>query len=595
MVGTFWYLAGFDGGFETAAVRLAGLGLLATGAGGVAVLEASRLPTTARILLAGWGLGALASLTFASVRSDFVHPALTYGLVPIVALSGMRLWRRRWGPGAVLLILLASLGSYWQNALWSWWGQILSDSPGPAWQPLSWHNQSSILMGALGVVFLGATLTGGRLTAAACGLASTAALAGCWLSGSRGGVAATALGITVTVLAALRLKGRRRPLPRLGAVLLSAVLLVGLLLHLPGGSGPTTHPLAARAEPVDGALQLRLDHIQAGLGMFSARPLWGHGLGSYGRVAAQFSSPSAHLTSSAHSEPAEALAEGGLAFGLPFIAAYLAAATLVALALLRPHRLMGPLAGPSEVRGPLALGAAGVVAALLLHGAADFDWLYPVLPALLALGVGILCAETFRPSEGRWWEGLVVVPVVALLGAGGIGAAVESLGSGPAPWDATAALSASLWLSGREDYEEAERSLVRAAAWNPGDSRLATVGAVLHYQAGFASPEDLTATLHVGRSPFSMFNLVAEVLIDGGDYAEARATLQEVLASYPSHLAWRPQGAARLTWALAIRLEGETRGCRSALQAGRRASADPLVGESGDSLARLARSYCQGQ
>lgn len=591
LLGTLWHMAGFDGGFETAMVPLSRVAALAVAAVAVGVLEAARLPLMGRLILAGWGLGALASLVWAAERSGFVHPAITYGLVPMVALAGMRVWRRSWGPAAVLVVLLGALGAYWHDAFLAWWGHLLSGNQRPVWLALSWHNQSSMLMGALGLILLGPALLARRLVAGGSGLASAMGMAGAWLAASRGGILATGLGILVVGVGAVRLAGWRSLL-RMGAVLATGALIVTSLLNLPGGPGLDAQPLAQRNEAASTSLGLRVAHAEAALGMFVDRPLTGYGLGSYRRIAPQFSSPAAHLTSTAHSEPAEALAEGGLAFGIPFLGTSLAAAWLVLMALARPGRIGRP-ESPAEVRGPLALGAAGAVAALAMHGAADFDWLYPMLPGLLGLGLGILTAQAITLRQAPWRDGLVVVPIAVLLAAGVLGSAWER-GSG-VPWNATEHISQALALSGQGQPLAARQILEKGRQWNPGDRRFQFAGAVIDYRSGRLSAEQLALVLEADQPRFADYNLVAAALLDGEDYPQAGAVLEEVLAVYPLYRAWRPQEPARVSWALAIRLAGEAQGCGAARQRSNEASRDPMVEDVGELFERLAATYCQAQ
>jgi hypothetical protein len=591
LAGIFWHIAGFDGGFETAMAPLSRVAALAVAAVAVGVLEAARLPLVGRLILAGWGLGALASLAWAAERSQFVHPAITYGLVPMVALAGMRVWRRSWGPAAVLVVLLGALGAYWHDAFLAWWGHLLSGNQRPVWLALSWHNQSSMLMGALGLLLLGPALLGRRLVAGGSGLASAMGLAGAWLAGSRGAILATGIGIVVSGVGAVRLRGWASLL-RLAAVLAAGALIVASLLNLPGGPGLDAQPLVERNEPASTSLGLRVAHAEAALGMFASRPLTGYGLGSYRRIAPQFSSPAAHLTSSAHSEPAEALAEGGLAFGIPFLGASLAAVWLVLTGLARPGRIGRP-ESPTDIRGPLVLGAAGAVAALVMHGAADFDWLYPVLPGLLGLGMGMLAAQSVTLRQAPWRDGLVVVPIVVVLATGVLGSAWES--GSAVPWNATEHISQALELSGQGDHLAAAQILDGGRVWNPGDRRFEFVGAVIDYRSGLLPAEQLASFVEPGRARFADYNLVVAALLDGEDYPQAGAVLEEVLALYPAYEAWRPQEPARVSWALAIRLAGETQGCGAARLRSDEASRDPVLGDTGQLFDRLAATYCQAQ
>jgi hypothetical protein len=130
----------------------------------------------------------------------------------------------------------------------------------------------------------------------------------------------------------------------------------------------------------------------------------------------------------AHDDYLQALAEGGLLLGLPF----LGACGAIAFGLLR--------VGRSRVHSRVVDVRTGVVVgaiALMVHAAVDFDWTYPALFCLaaivtaLALGpvlrrparsVGITTSDAFglpSPSPRPWVRtALVALLVGATLGGG---------------------------------------------------------------------------------------------------------------------------------------------------------------------------------
>ncbi len=334
--------------------------------------------------------------------------------------------------------------------------------------------------------------------------------------------------------------------------------------------------------------------------MFAERPLTGQGIGAYRRVAPNHSRPDVFLTSAAHNEYAEMLGEGGVLFGM-------AGVGLIAVALLLVVRLVWrageAAAGPRDdhLDEALAVGAAGAVAALGVHAAADFDWLYPVLAFLLALALGIVYAHLRRDTAtpaGGWLGYAAALPVVALLVVGLGGAAAERWGfpgaeiPGTAPWQSQTYRTEGLALIEANDPERARAVLAEGRAWNPGDQALRTTSALADYALGRASAEDVAATLVPGRSRFFSYNMAAASLIDGGDYDHAGAVLRDVLALEAEHAAWKTESTKLNSWLLVIRLEGTASGCDAARAAAARAASDPALESFGEQPREYAEGFC---
>lgn len=594
-----WYLAGVDGGFATPPVAL--VGLLGLVAAPVAMREASLLPRAGRALLALWGLGPLVALAFAADRSLFVHPTLTYALMPLMGLAALRLWRREWGPMALGGVLVVSLALYWRDAASGWVGALLSPEGEPRWLALSWHNQTAALMAAFGVTFTGmALMLRRRLPVGVAAVLGAAGLTGVWLTGSRGGLLVTAAGLLVVTGAAVRRRGVVVPLAALVAV---AVVATGLVLALStsgDAAGVVEQPLATRPANTGDSFAYRFYHAEAAVKMFAERPLTGQGIGAYRRVAPNHSRPDVFLTAAGHNEYAEMLGEGGLLFGM-------AGVGLIGVALLLVVRLVWrageAAAGPRDDRlgEALAVGAAGTVATMGVHAAADFDWLYPVLAFLLALALGIVYAylrsDTATPVRG-WRDYAAALPVVALLVVGLGGAAAERWGfpgaeiPGAAPWQSQTYRLEALTLIEANDPGEAREVLAEAQAWNPGDQALRTAGALADYALGRAAADDVTATLVPGRSRFFTYNMAAAALIDGGDYDEARAVLRDVLALEAEYAAWKTESTKLDSWLLMIRLEGTAAGCDAAREAATHAASDPALEGVGVDPLEYAEGFC---
>jgi O-antigen ligase len=208
---------------------------------------------------------------------------------------------------------------------------------------------------------------------------------------------ALAAGGTALIFAKL---GKRAILP---VAVLLAVLLVGLWTFPSTQARATGALAAARRGDWDLLLTYRLGPWSAAIEMVGERPLLGFGPGTFAaefvphRLKAEILSRRRLINplvtssySEAHSEPLQALAEGGVA-GL----AGLAAAAAVLLALWRVARGRG--AAATEAALLFAILVAGAVAALTW-----FPLQRPVssIPLLLAAGRGWrLVAEAGRPEE----------------------------------------------------------------------------------------------------------------------------------------------------------------------------------------------------
>lgn len=554
-------------------------GTIALAAVPVALVEIRRLPRTARLLLAAWGIGLLLAVGFAQERGGMVRPLMAHGLLGLTLLSTLRIWRRRWGPAALVGILLVALGRYWYRGFLQWWGGTMLEDGSPSWLALSWRNQSAALMGGLATLLTGGALLTRRVVSLGFGLAAAASLGTVFLTGSRAGtvMVVVALGLTVAAAAAAQAPSagsRWRTIGgRTAAIVLGAAAIVVVLTAMTAGGTGGGQPLANRDQAATLNALARLRHMEAAAGMFAHQPVTGQGLGSYRTMALEHTSPDANLTSSAHNEYVEMLGETGALGGLPFIALALGAAWLV-LERLRPRRDVEPAAHPdaAALRAPLTAGAAGTVALLLAHAAVDFDFDYPVLPALLAAGAAILIAERPRLAPDRHaaragWA-LAAVPIALVLAAGSATGLIElDTGSGqqdlsaeeyaraPVPWDHRRAVDHATVLLDRGEVAAARTALERTAPWNPGVDTIRIMEAIVDYRAGAIGAQELAASIDLGRTRFALRRMVAEQLRAGGDHAAALTVADELLADLETYERWGVSRTAMETilvriWAL---------------------------------------------
>lgn len=582
---TVWFDGGLDAG---GALVLGGTALLVVP---VVFTEASRSSPSVRLLLLSWGLGIVVSLTFAVHRADMTEAILTYCLPPFAFLAAGRLYRQPWGPVAVVAILAASGAVYWGHALLSWTGPPLEHMRSN-WLAVFWHNPTGALMGSFGLLSAALSVRARLRWAVPAGAAAALALAGLWLTGSRGAMIATALGLTVTLVAS-REVGWARLASATGAVLVGAALAGAVLLQVggirtPGDAQQERVAPAERDEPelvrihqsAEGNLRARFAHMDAGMELFSDHPVTGAGMGAYGELGNRRASPGANLTLSAHNEFVEALAEGGLLFGVPFLAAGL---TIAGLAFRRVRRH----SGNGRVLEPgLLAGSAGVSVLLLVHTAADIDWRYPVIPALLAVSAAVMIGPA-RSRSVPAQRGLVTVPLVIALALGVAAAGTETwtraaravddseLPLPAAPWDLHRRVEAARVLADGGDIRAARRVLEPAERWSPKSPSIDVMQATVAYRAGDLTVEELTSSLDGQRTGASAYVLVAEALLVDGHRQRTSEVVEEGFALTSEH-GGTPYARAEL-WELRVRHAAATGDCDQAVRLASEASSDVYV------------------
>ncbi len=591
--GLLLYLPLVDGGFLPAPTRWAGWILVA--AAPVLIAGIRSIPTAGQILTALWGLGAVGAFAVALERTAFWRPLIVYALLPLTAMATMRIWRRTWGPPALLAFLLISFGLTWYEGFAAWYGTTLSESRSLAWRSLSFTHQSAAAMLAGGVTFSAVALTSSRPgVRLGTGLVAAAGLSGVWLSDSPWSPAAAAVGLIVVVLGTP--PQIRVGLTRLAAVLAAAAALTVLLnASQSGAAGPDEQSTDLASIEIS-----RVDHWEAALAMFADRPLTGRGPGSFATAGTRFADPGTDLTIAAVGEPFEALAEGGLVFGLPVLA------TLI---LLLGAGAAGPRSGypDSPFRREMRLAGSAAAVALGAHCLIHFDWLFPLIAVYLAVAAGIVFGDRQTEAPSRPATMLFSVPVVTLIVIGLTAATIESrpanlpaeptplqLAEAAIPWNGPYARSllTRLLLDG---YATEARILAgRTIDWNPGYRGLATLDALAGYVAGAVDADAVRATFDQEHPDFATLNVAAEVFVRQGDLEQARAVAGNAIALLPSYEAADPIEPAMKAWMLWIDLTGRLEGCDTALSAVAAAAEDPIVGrpELVDALAATAGPYC---
>lgn len=554
------YLEGWDGGSRfTGSTGVFRVGLLAVASALVVITETGRLGRWGALLIASWGLGGILALLAAQYRADFVLPTITMAMLPVVALVTMRIWRRTWGPRAMALLFAISFAIYWYHSLLAWWGGVLGTGSGGFWLPLSWHNQSAILMAALGLMAIGVAVEsqgGTRILAiAGAGLG----LAGVWLTGSRGGMLACAAGVVAIAIGGLRRERRLAVLAVAAAIAVGAFATFGLT-HLPGG--PQREPGSVSRQPIEGreaatsTLRSRLYSWDAAWQMFIHRPLTGWGPGSYRGISRRYTSPEVELTAYAHNNYLEALAEGG-ATALPvLIAAALAAVAAIRLVLRRT--------GARSLRSGTALGSAGALIALIIHAAVDFDWTYLVLAALGGITFGITW-QSLRSEAGgaesagspiRPLRAIFAIPLILMLLVGVIAGSISSRGmfrGGVPPWEVTSASSQAISFAAAGDIARAKALADQAMAWNPASGSARTADAIVRWRSGEGDATAVATSLVIGQTDFDTYNTAAQSLIEGGEPDVAMRVIEAELDYIHQYPRWSNAGIRTEMWSLFIR------------------------------------------
>ncbi|MDX1622272.1 MAG: O-antigen ligase family protein, partial [Nitriliruptorales bacterium] len=543
---------------------------------------ARRLPRWGLLVLAAWTVGLGVALGLATDRTNFVPNTLTYAIVPLVFLAASRIWRRRWGPALTLGLVLAAAGKYWQRSFLQWWGNALLDND-TRWLPLSWWNPSAVLMGMFGLLFLAFANLGRRVMAVAAGLASAALLAGVWLSASRGGLLAVVVGVVVVVAAAWRHRHRSSRSGRAVVVatvgVLAGAVVVSLLLTGMTESGG--QPIAEREQRAATNALARLEHMKAAAGMFVDRPLLGHGPGSYREIAPEFTAPTANLTTEAHNQYIQVLAEGGIVFGVPFIIAM----GMLAWLAVRVVRVPSPAVTYDDpVRRPAVVGAVGMVAVLLAHSAVDFDWAFPVLPVLGAVGAAILWVEAgpegfAAKAERTMGRRLAWVAVgaagLALCVAAGLALAYsasgnaeevspEELAISPVPWDAPEHARFAFLLLRDDEVDAARIAVDRGLTWNPGHDRLRIADAAVEHAEGTRTTNELVSELDHPPGWLQGYVDVAEYLVATGELDAAQRVAQRGIEEMTLRHAWGHRSLVADSHMLLIHIAAEQGGCEAA-------------------------------
>ncbi len=311
----------------------------------------------------------------------------------------------------------------------AWWGG--RDQTVPMVGTFYWHNQYAAFLLAPALIAL-TLLVNHRPPWRLVGwVVAPLAVAGVVYSSSRGGLGVLIAGWLLVGALACRVKPNRGALVRW---LAASVLAAGVTLAISGppffssSSSPfaSTQARASAGGTADASSSYRVQMWHEAVIVFDHHPVAGVGYGALESTAEKLTPASWPRSPLAHNDYLQALAEGGLLLGVPFIAACAA----IGFGLLRGLRSRARRR-VLDVRTGLIVGAG----ALMAHAAIDFDWTYPALFTLAAIvsaaaiapalrrpddaPSGAVRAGVGRPTRLRARVALVAVLAIAI-GAGGV-------------------------------------------------------------------------------------------------------------------------------------------------------------------------------
>jgi len=532
--------------------------------------EFKHLPRLARIISGALLIGMIINVVAAGSRSGYAVAATTLYLLIATVFATHRLMRNPRGSVIILTLVGAAFLWSWQLAASAYMGSIWSDVVA-RWLPLSWHNQSSVLMGAPGLFLLGVSMRHpNKGIAVGSGIVGSLGLSAVWLTGSRGGLIAAGLGLAALLLM-IRTKGQAAQIAAgLGLAFLVTFALLGAASD-EGSSG-----VADRAEPAAQTAQFRVDHWRAGVGMFVDQPLTGTGLGSYGPVAPQFAPPETPLTAFAHNELVEHLGEGGLLVALPLLAALLAVSWMGLRIIVRPGQEASSSRSVSAAAVPMFVTMAS-------HALIDFDWAYPILVALLGVSIGLIMAakQSDAPPLSSSVNAALGVATVTVITIVLLGSALArypaSFGYDRNPLSVSSerAVAAELLASDPTRSVNIAREALR---WNPADTTLITIEAIARAELGEASVDDVTETLSPGQSRLAAYALVTDWLYETDQLDQADAVADELIGLVNRYAAWSPSQAAFEAWETKLLVARRLEGCDGVAETIQELIADPYVG-----------------
>ena len=272
----------------------------------------------------------------------------------------------------------------------AWWGG--EDPTRPMLGTFYWHNPFAAFLIPGGLLGLAFWIWRDRLFALAGIVSFIFATVGIVYSTSRAALATFVLGIvlvTATVLLGERRWRAFRQLAIAAVVAAGATILVGGPPFFSSRSSPfAAQHVRTTGESLSTNGAYRLDFWREALTVFGHHPLSGGGFKSLVAQSLGHVPESWPLSPYAHNGYLQALGEGGLVLGIPFLLAVIAVAFFCVRRLIRG--IVQRRLPPEQVVVAIAL------ACLLLHSGVDFDWTYAADFAMTAIVAGLLLGQEWR-------------------------------------------------------------------------------------------------------------------------------------------------------------------------------------------------------
>jgi O-antigen ligase len=275
----------------------------------------------------------------------------------------------------------------------AWWGG--RDQSLPMVGTFYWHNQFAADLLAPALVALALVVRNRAPWRLVGWVVAPLAVAGVVYSTSRGALGILVCSWLAIGVLACRVKPNRRALVRWLAVsLLAAGVTVAVSgpPFFPSSASPfaATQARASGGDTADANSAYRVKMWHEAVIVFEHHPVTGVGYGGLQNSAARLTPATWPRSPLAHDDYLQALAEGGLLLGLPF----LAACAGIGFGLLRSLRRRAR-SRALDVRTGLIVGAL----ALMAHAVIDFDWTYPALLTLAAIVSAAAIAPTLRRPQ----------------------------------------------------------------------------------------------------------------------------------------------------------------------------------------------------
>ncbi|HVA61946.1 MAG TPA: O-antigen ligase family protein [Mycobacteriales bacterium] len=295
-----------------------------------------------------------------------------------------------------------------------------------------WHNQYAAFLLAPALAGLALVVGDDRRLRPVGWAVAPLSVAGIVLSTSRAALACAVVGWLVVGLVVAARSGRLRRLARWGVAgglcALAVIALTGppLFLHRVSPFG-ALQARAAAGQSLATNGGYRVDFWVEAWRVFAHHPVAGGGYGSL-PVAATGLVPSSWARSTyAHNGLLQAVSDGGLLLGVPFLLACLAIGTALLRRAWTAFRRDGDVVLVGLVLGALAL---------LAHSAVDFDWSYPALFTMTALVAGAALGgarhRRTMPDRGRsgGFRALALLAITAIVATPLLAAASTSWSDG---------------------------------------------------------------------------------------------------------------------------------------------------------------------